>query len=224
MSNESVPAESTDPRPEQTAPVPWTARVQAMSAVAAAFIAAVAAALSAIALIYQVGAIDRQAAAIRDQISANSSAREQRNMQYAVRVSWWIDDQANGLVKVQNRSVVPVRNAHLGYKLTLLNPTALREEDRVIERTFYFLIPVLPPCTIISFSTRENLFAAGLLVSVSAIELDKLWFSDASGDWSVTSGGQPKPSPPMVKDTGLGIGGVGGASKKSEQASNCGVG
>lgn len=203
--------------------LPWTERAQGVGSIAAAGIAAIAAGLSAIALIIQVQTNNRQAEAIQDQISLNQQAREDRLVRYASLVSWWLEYET-GTVRAQNRSVVPVRNAHLGYKLTLFNPIPIGGGEELFERTFYFRIPTLPPCTILAFKPEENAPDWQALPRVSPIILDKLWFADVNGDWAVTSGGKPEPSPPMVTDEGLalGIGAVGGASKKVEPASDCG--
>lgn len=171
----------------------WTTKAQGWTSIFAVLVAIGAAALAGVGVQLQARANDRQSQAIEDQINVNNLVRDQKQREYAVRVSWWVvfrDGGKNADLKIQNRSTVPISKVAFKLKRTYLDTSASRSDDPVIDSMQWQLLPVLPPCSILTLQPPAPLQTTTLF-QVGPSEITDLYFTDAHGDWTVSSGGEP---------------------------------
>ncbi len=133
-----------------------------------------------------------------DQRRVNEEARAEKMLEYAVRVSWW---NSGPELHIQNRSLVPINNVMLQYKVIVLESDG-KKGNPVIStygKPLYMFVAIAP-CTIITLD-RDAILEYYLeptekrhLNSIHWVRLD---FTDAHGRWAVTSGGGPEPIDPV---------------------------
>lgn len=136
------------------------------------------------------------------QFSANSLAQDNDRSEYASKVAWWLESDT---LKVQNRSVVPIRALSLSYqvqKKALLGQVVAATEEGLLRigLTKTFALDTLQPCAILSLPVRNLLneldATPGFKVVGDGdprIDDGSLLFTDAHGDWAVAAGGAPVP-------------------------------
>ncbi|MGY1712610.1 hypothetical protein ACI8AC_24180, partial [Geodermatophilus sp. SYSU D00758] len=141
-----------------------------------------------------------QSNATNDQLRFNKELREERQRQYASRVSWWLDyaDSANSLT-IQNRSTVPINGVVLRYKAASADDVAAGSELDGVDFTdvpVYDGYPVvtmdlIPPCSIAILNATELERMVTTIGESSSIDWDHIQFEDVNGVWSVSEAGQP---------------------------------
>jgi hypothetical protein len=206
--------------------VHWTAKAQGWTSIAAVLVAVGAAALAGVGVQLQAHANDRQSQAIEDQINANNLVREQKQREYAVRVSWWVvfrDGGKNADLKIQNRSTVPISKVAFKIKRTYLDTSATNPDDPVIDSKQWQLVPVLPPCSILTLQPPAPLQLTTLF-QVGPSEITDLHFTDAHGGWTVTSGGEPTKATQQDGPTAYLSGATDQSEFHPEPLSDCGNG
>jgi hypothetical protein len=169
--------------------------VQSWGTLVSTVIAAIAVFIAGLGVSLQAEANDKQAEALRDQVEINNLVRDDNQMEYASRISWWIAYSGDGkaTVRIQNRSVVPVRSVFMRVRMTVLNVLETDPREATFEWQPWLMLPVIPPCSAFSFSIKDHLPVPQERV-IGTIEVSELLFSDVHGKWTVTSGGAPEPA------------------------------
>ncbi|WP_138758736.1 hypothetical protein [Modestobacter altitudinis] len=144
-------------------------------------------------------AMDDQRRAIDDQIRANDESRTDESMEYAIRVSWWLNPNGDVLT-IQNRSTVPIRDVTLRYKaMSEASQSTPWENLPIYDGSPVIYQDVIAPCTSLSidalglrkkYEGEPPEYGVYGFTTLAFVRVD---FIDAHGSWSIgVSGEEPQ--------------------------------